>query len=116
MRISDWSSDVCSSDLAVGGFDVVSVGNRTRPEDAHAGHHPALCHCLRHACLVDHVLFGEPRSEETARPGLDLCSWNGGEPASIPRGSVRYDPCRIRVSSRTIITSFISPNSRTTHP
>src|SRR3546814_1249167 len=60
MRISDWSSDVCSSDLrlirvyhdlkqkqaaAVGGFDVVSVGNRTRPEDAHAGHHPALCHC-----------------------------------------------------------------------
>src|SRR3546814_4469422 len=112
MRISDWSSDVCSSDLAVGGFDVVSVGNRTRPEDAHAGHHPALCHCLRHACLVDHVLFGEPRSEEHARPGTDLCRWQGGEPASIPRGSVRSDPCRIRRSSRSISRSSISSRVR----
>src|SRR3546814_17807308 len=68
-----------------------------RSEDAHAVHHPALCHCLRHACLVDHVLFGEPRSEEHARPGTDLCRWQGGEPASIPRDSVRSEIGRAHV-------------------
>src|SRR3546814_7684267 len=32
MRISDWSSDVCSSDLEGAGFEVARPGNRHRAE------------------------------------------------------------------------------------
>src|SRR3546814_1977282 len=35
MRISDWSSDVCSSDLAVEGFDVVVQGGEGAVVDDH---------------------------------------------------------------------------------
>src|SRR3546814_18210253 len=43
MRISDWSSDVCSSDLKGGGFelllvcDIVTAADTARIGDAHAG-------------------------------------------------------------------------------
>src|SRR3546814_10849915 len=37
MRISDWSSDVCSSDLAPGGFEKSQKGTANRLENRHQG-------------------------------------------------------------------------------
>src|SRR3546814_6774523 len=51
MRISDWSSDVCSSDLANGPFIVVSSA-RMEPE------------------WVEEQLFGKEEGGELVRPGL----------------------------------------------
>src|SRR3546814_8069918 len=78
MRISDWSSDVCSSDLAgelvqrTGGFDEIPSRDVV-PEGGVGVHQPALQHQPRHAARLPEDLriqalgddFGDGTHHET---------------------------------------------------
>src|SRR3546814_19813151 len=109
MRISDWSSDVCSSDLAVAAQE--------------AGvDHPAACHCVdlaatggldQHAVAiaVDHAA-GRPRQVAAdVRAGTADFDWRrwlaagvlAGERKSVVSGknvSVRVDPGGRRIMKK----------------
>src|SRR3546814_10882903 len=67
MRISDWSSDVCSSDLAKPGGAGRAVGaqqgRRLRPGD----HHAAEQHQLRQRAGELRKIFRQPASVEVER-------------------------------------------------
>src|SRR3546814_19741166 len=94
MRISDWSSDVCSSDLGSAGLFCVAAGHGRR-EIAEAVNealptldyappfqfgHPASFQVARRIALVtpadlDHLFFAHSRSEETGRAcGTEIMS------------------------------------------
>src|SRR3546814_13050317 len=57
MRISDWSSDVCSSDLAE-----VAQGEHEQDEA------DAIAEETDHACAAQHPGFGEMRTEQDRKP------------------------------------------------
>src|SRR3546814_10273256 len=59
MRISDWSSDVCSSDLVAGPFRLLhflllSISERDRPAERRAMHQPPL----RQRVIADREVLG----------------------------------------------------------
>src|SRR3546814_12430085 len=60
MRISDWSSDVCSSDLAE-----VAQGEHEQDEA------DAIAEETDHACADQHPGFGEMRTEQDRKPEVD---------------------------------------------
>src|SRR3546814_4506682 len=82
MRISDWSSDVCSSDLQCGGsFDQCDrCAGVQKTSGSHIGFHPEL---RRHACkkeIAEWLTIGASLSRSSAkirqRPGVSP-AWSG---------------------------------------
>src|SRR3546814_9494767 len=84
MRISDWSSDVCSSDLALGasygGFMINWIaGNWNAPWK----------------CLVMHDGIFDNRSWGYATEELWFSEWeNGGTPFAEPKAYEKFNPAR----------------------
>src|SRR3546814_5870500 len=67
MRISDWSSDVCSSDLSEYGGEVATYCAGYKEADL-----PEI------AALSDHLIFNSPEQIERFRPLLDELRARGG--------------------------------------
>src|SRR3546814_4495411 len=67
MRISDWSSDVCSSDLRAAGQDVALVDLAVR--DAAVVHHMNLALQLANLAGATETELTGRRNVEAARPG-----------------------------------------------
>src|SRR3546814_3892515 len=77
MRISDWSSDVCSSDLARwaedGWFELETVA--AEPFDDFTQRFLAAARSGSHdVILVSHILFGSVRRSEERRVGKECVS------------------------------------------
>src|SRR3546814_11227889 len=88
MRISDWSSDVCSSDLLAGAVVEADLG-------AHAGEAPGLVeHADREAAARG--LFAEIVVEEemAAGRGVSACSRKIERAVEIGRASGRERVCQ----------------------
>src|SRR3546814_4004989 len=84
MRISDWSSDVCSSDLTrelqCAASDVVAL--RTRSSNANGAGRVTMADLVRSTLRLrpDRIIVGEVRGREA----LDMLkAWNTGHPGGI---------------------------------
>src|SRR3546814_15581941 len=97
MRISDWSSDVCSSDLSIGAFDAL---------DDSIGQFGTVANCmLTHTRQQLRARYSVWKSKEV------MCRWDSGRPArprvddqerkSVAQGSRVY--VRIDLGGRRII-------------
>src|SRR3546814_11681528 len=67
MRISDWSSDVCSSDLIFVGF---LRGHFQRADDVAADLRIGVAHLFHEARRADHQLVGQEDGERLAAHAL----------------------------------------------
>src|SRR3546814_5528625 len=75
MRISDWSSDVCSSDLLGGARRILDLGRQLRAQDRRA-------HARRYQDRETEIQHRRLPAEETAAAYLD-----GGQRGELPRYS-----------------------------
>src|SRR3546814_11474876 len=106
MRISDWSSDVCSSDLAIGlavAVQVVGVAAAPGQQGRVLVARHRLADTELHGgelCLVESRVHGMPPRLRTTRPRRKLIDARGGLPpgragrkrvVSGKSGSVRVD-------------------------
>src|SRR3546814_1726190 len=82
MRISDWSSDVCSSDLSLRGLSPEQVRHRAEREDA--GRRPAQ---HGQAAVARPARFEQRRARPGGGPAALPCrpaAWRHRRPAQIP--------------------------------
>src|SRR3546814_8352460 len=105
MRISDWSSDVCSSDLHIG---------RTRPDRARADHRPAAAHLLgisdrgvRHRLLV----MRAPGRQPVAR-GMERLA----QPGDVAVAEDRPGPCEKGCLPLAVIDRLRRQDRKSTRP
>src|SRR3546814_4328007 len=89
MRISDWSSDVCSSDLTV---QIAAVGDHPRLVDRHPARHPPVEPIEQHARII-----GEPVGAVAVEPAAAIAE-RGGQIPVIERGE--RDRKSTRLNSR----------------
>src|SRR3546814_10587269 len=118
MRISDWSSDVCSSDLKRGGSDGdarrgVDAGHGNACRGVDAGHGNARCRCAR--CRSDGR--NGPWQHENARllgrPASRQESWGSDD---FPRSEEHTSAIQslIRISSAVFCLKQTTPTTLNT--
>src|SRR3546814_5211458 len=105
MRISDWSSDVCSSDLQFGNREAVVSLDQAKIVERQARHVESLLPCARRALECDGIAPAKRHDvvDMAARPkahgplqlrGILLIGKNNGGGAELGRASWRERVCQ----------------------
>src|SRR3546814_11784170 len=108
MRISDWSSDVCSSDLL--GRELLEANRRGQARRAAADDHHVICHRFPFDRVLAHA---SPRGYGMFRVFILPAPAGAGEPKTVGHGKSVY--VRLALGCCHIINKTITTQTDTTH-